>query len=96
VVKWLGTIPAIGVCVSCDRQFKVPMTVMKRVADAQESLRKQFAEHECTRLEESDNVAQIVREGSENRWSGGDWRFKSHYHQKSDANSSTVSFQFPF
>jgi hypothetical protein len=38
VVKWLGTVPAIGVCTLCNREFKVPMTAMKRVADAQRVL----------------------------------------------------------
>jgi hypothetical protein len=47
VVKWLGQVPAIGVCTLCNRQFKVPLTAMKRVADAQESLRLQFTEHKC-------------------------------------------------
>ena len=47
VVKWIGQVPAIGVCTVCNRQFKVPLTAMKRVADAQESLRLQFAEHKC-------------------------------------------------
>ena len=47
VVKWLGQVPAIGVCTVCKRQFKVPLTAMKRVADAQESLRLQFTEHKC-------------------------------------------------
>jgi hypothetical protein len=47
VLKWRGTVPAIGVCTFCNRQFNVPMSAMKRVADAQESLRKQFAEHKC-------------------------------------------------
>ena len=47
VTKWLGTIPAIGVCTECNRQFKVPLNLMKRVADAQESLRVQFAKHVC-------------------------------------------------
>jgi hypothetical protein len=47
VLKWLGQAPAIGVCTSCNREFKVPMTALKRVADAQESLRVQFAEHKC-------------------------------------------------
>ena len=41
------------------------MTVMKRVADAQESLRKQFAEHKCTRPDESQNGVSIVREVTE-------------------------------
>ena len=47
VTKWLGTVPAIGVCTFCDRLFYVPLTALKRVADAQESLRVQFAEHKC-------------------------------------------------
>ena len=47
VVKWLGTIPAVAICTFCDRQFVVPMTALKRVGDAQENLRVQFAEHKC-------------------------------------------------
>ncbi len=47
VVKWLGTIPAVGACTFCDRLFNVPMTALKRVSDAQESLRFQFAQHKC-------------------------------------------------
>jgi hypothetical protein len=47
VAKWLGTIPAIGVCTFCNREFKVPLNAMKRVADAQESLRLQFTAHKC-------------------------------------------------
>ena len=47
VLKWLGTVPAVGVCTLCNREFKVPMTALKKVADAQESLKVQFAEHKC-------------------------------------------------
>jgi hypothetical protein len=47
VLKWLGTIPATAVCTSCNREFEVSRIDMKGVADAQESLRVQFAEHEC-------------------------------------------------
>jgi hypothetical protein len=47
VLKWQGQVPAIGVCTLCNRIFKVPPTAMKRVADAQESLRIQFTEHKC-------------------------------------------------
>jgi hypothetical protein len=47
VTKWLGTIPAVGVCTFCDRLFYVPLTALKKVADAQESLRVQFTEHKC-------------------------------------------------
>jgi hypothetical protein len=49
VVKWIGTIPVIGVCTVCDRSFTVPLPAMKKVADAQESLKVQFAEHKCKR-----------------------------------------------
>jgi hypothetical protein len=31
VLKWLGTVPAVGVCTLCNREFKVPMDAMKRV-----------------------------------------------------------------
>jgi hypothetical protein len=48
VIKWLGTVPAIGACTQCNRQFSVPLKFMKRVAEAQENLRLQFAEHVCT------------------------------------------------
>jgi hypothetical protein len=47
VVKWIGQVPAIGVCTFCNREFRVPLTAMKRVANAQESLRVQFTEHMC-------------------------------------------------
>jgi hypothetical protein len=47
VLNWLGTVPAIGTCTICNREFKVPVTAMKRVADAQESLRVHFDEHRC-------------------------------------------------
>jgi hypothetical protein len=49
VVKWLGQVPAIGVCTFCDRQLKVPMSALKNLGDARESLRVQFAEHTCNR-----------------------------------------------
>jgi hypothetical protein len=38
----------IGVCTVCDRSFTVPLPAIKRVVDAQESLRVQF-EHKCNR-----------------------------------------------
>jgi hypothetical protein len=43
VAQWLGTIPVIGVCTLCNREFKVPLSAMKKVTDSQESLRLQFA-----------------------------------------------------
>jgi len=47
VTKWLGRVPAVGVCSDCGREFKVPLALLKRTSDAQESLRKQFVEHVC-------------------------------------------------
>lgn len=55
VAKWLGMVPAVGVCTGCDREFKVSMSCLKRVADAQESLRTQFAEHRCPAENGSDD-----------------------------------------
>ncbi len=49
VEKWLGTVPAVAVCTHCGRDFKVPLALLKRTTEAQESLRKQFAEHRCPR-----------------------------------------------
>jgi hypothetical protein len=47
VLKWLGTIPAVAVCTLCNREFKVPVAAIKKVADAQESLKLQFDQHQC-------------------------------------------------
>ena len=43
VIKWLGTNPRRR-DLHFLRQFVVPMTALRKVADAQESLRAQFAE----------------------------------------------------
>jgi hypothetical protein len=63
VVKWVGTVPAIGFCTYCNRQFKTRLDSMKRVADAQESLRVQFTEHKCEREDASQSSA---RRGTKN------------------------------
>jgi hypothetical protein len=47
VLKWLGTTPAIAVCTVCDREFKVPLEILKRVGGAVENLKLQFARHRC-------------------------------------------------
>jgi hypothetical protein len=47
VTKWLGTVPVIAACTACDREFKVPLTALNRVAEAQQSLHLQFAGHTC-------------------------------------------------
>jgi hypothetical protein len=47
VTKWLGMVPAVAVCTFCNREFTVPLSSLKKVTDAQESLRLQFAEHKC-------------------------------------------------
>lgn len=47
VTKWLGATPAVAVCTLCKREFKVPLSSLSRLDQAQESLRVQFAEHKC-------------------------------------------------
>jgi hypothetical protein len=54
VTKWLGTVPAVGVCSNCERTFKVPLASLKSTSAAQESLRKQFVEHRCGRRDETE------------------------------------------
>ena len=49
VEKWLGPVPAVAVCTHCGRDFRVPLPLLKRTTEAQESLRKQFAEHKYPR-----------------------------------------------
>jgi len=51
VLKWLGTMPAIAVCTLCNREFKVSVEVLKRVGGAVESLKLQFAQHQCKQSE---------------------------------------------
>jgi hypothetical protein len=52
VTKWLGMTPAVAVCTMCGREFVVAMNDLKKVSDAQENLRVQFAEHLCKQEEE--------------------------------------------
>ena len=47
VLKWLGTTPAIAACTACNREFRVPLEVLKRVAGATEYLKLQFSRHVC-------------------------------------------------
>ncbi len=51
VTKWLGMVPVIAVCSVCTQQFKVPLTALNRVVEAQQSLQMQFAGHKCSRAE---------------------------------------------
>jgi S-adenosylmethionine-dependent methyltransferase len=74
VVKWLGTTPAVAVCTACSRQFDVPLPSLRRVAEAQESLRLQFAEHKCKR---QDATKPPVSDGA----SPADERFQSGAHK---------------
>ncbi len=57
VVKWLGTVPAVALCTQCDRNFKVPLDLLKKTSAAQENLRKQFMEHTCKREPERPDVS---------------------------------------
>ncbi len=53
VLKWLGTTPAIATCTACNREFKVPLELLKRMAGAQEYLKLQFSRHQCEPKSES-------------------------------------------
>ena len=55
VVNWIGTTPAVALCTLCGRQFAVPLASLAKVADATESLRVQFVEHNCRREDASRN-----------------------------------------
>jgi len=65
VVKWLSTIPAVGVCALCSREFKVPMSALKRTADAQASLQDQFDRHKCEPLDSSRPTDLLLRQEPE-------------------------------
>ena len=47
VTKWLYSTPAVGVCTTCSKEFKVPMSALTKTKDAQVNLQKQFDQHEC-------------------------------------------------
>ena len=47
VTKWLSVTPAVAVCTSCGKEFKVPMNALMRTKDAQANLQSQFAGHQC-------------------------------------------------
>ena len=47
VVQWLSSTPAVGVCTLCSREFKVPISALRRTADSQASLQEQFDRHKC-------------------------------------------------
>ena len=40
-------IPAVAVCTACGREFKVSVNELRQVSAAQQSLQRQFSEHEC-------------------------------------------------
>ncbi|MHB8215383.1 MAG: hypothetical protein ACYDDS_04815 [Candidatus Sulfotelmatobacter sp.] len=56
VLKWIGTFPAIASCTACNREFKVPLEALKRVADAQQNLTLQFERHQCKENETDSSV----------------------------------------
>ena len=47
VTKWLGMTPAVAVCTFCNREFKVPLTELKKTAAAQQFLQTEFDRHKC-------------------------------------------------
>jgi hypothetical protein len=47
VISWLGSLPAIGICTHCAKNFRVPLGAMTRITDAVENLQQQFNTHKC-------------------------------------------------
>jgi hypothetical protein len=47
VTKWLSSTPAVRVCTTCSKEFKVPLTALTKTKDAQVNLQRQFDQHEC-------------------------------------------------
>jgi hypothetical protein len=60
VAKWLTTTPAVGVCTLCGREFKVPMSALRRTADAQASLQEQFNRHKCESEDSSEAPTRVT------------------------------------
>jgi hypothetical protein len=65
VDKWLGTTPAVGVCTLCSQEFKVPMSALTRIADAQASLQEQFDKHKCEPEHSSRPTDLLLRQESD-------------------------------
>jgi hypothetical protein len=57
VLKWLGTTPAIAVCAACNKEFRVPLGLLKRVAGAHEYLKREFTRHQCAQEPQVDRSA---------------------------------------
>jgi hypothetical protein len=52
VIKWIGTVPAVAVCTKCQRDFRVPITMLNRTLAAQANLKMQFDRHRCATVSE--------------------------------------------
>jgi len=53
IVKHLGSVPCVAACTACGKQFTAPLSVLKRVTDAQTNLQEQFDRHKCQNAEPS-------------------------------------------
>jgi hypothetical protein len=51
VVKWLDSMPAIGACTYCSKEFTLPLTLLNKTKDAQANLQEQFDRHKGQREE---------------------------------------------
>ena len=61
-LKWIGAVPVVGACSSCGRQFTVPLTAIKRVADAQQNLTVQFEGHNCSVQTRDDQIVNSTKQ----------------------------------
>ena len=60
VVKMAEHDPAVAVCTLCSREFKVPLSALKRTADAQASLQEQLDRHKCEPDDSSQSPARVA------------------------------------
>ena len=53
ITKWIGQVPAEGICTACNRNFTVPLTSLGRLSDAQKTLKLKFDSHKCSPQDDS-------------------------------------------
>jgi hypothetical protein len=53
IVKLVGSVPCVAACTACGQQFTAPVSVLKRLTDAQANLQEQFDRHQCQNAESS-------------------------------------------
>jgi hypothetical protein len=66
LTRRISGIPVAAVCSECNREFKLPMTMMGKTSGAKANLQELFDRHKCKDEDFSQAAARIVREATEN------------------------------